>query len=512
MNELKLEMKDIAIEFPGVKALDGVDFSLTSGTIHALVGANGAGKSTLMKVLAGANTHYTGQIYLNGDLVEIRSPKDAKNLGIEIVYQEVDTALIPYLSVAENVMFNTLVNRMGKKQIVNWNKIRKSAQEVLHKLNVDVNINAIASELTLAQKQMILIARCVVEKCKFLILDEPTAPLSTSETQELFRVVKELAKEDVGVVFISHRLNELYEICEWITIMRDGKLVDSMPLTRDLEVNTIVEYMLGQKFEEVYECHPCIIGAPLLEIEGVTEKEGKVKNINMYVREGEIVGIAGLVGAGKTELCKTLFGSYQYTGKVKLRGKELKYHNPHQAVKSGFALVPEERRKEGVLVTDPVYSNISVAAMNKYTNRFSVVNKRKEKEDARTMIKDLGIKTPSENQTVALLSGGNQQKVVVGKWLNSKAEVYIYDEPTKGIDVGAKRDMYELIEKLAAEGKGAIYATCEFIEILSICNRVYVMYDGEIVKELKVADTNEKELLYYSTGGESYESDNIEQA
>ena len=246
MNELKLEMKNIAIEFPGVKALAGVDFSLTSGTIHALVGANGAGKSTLMKVLAGANTHYTGQIYLDGEPVEIRSPKDAKNLGIEIVYQEVDTALIPYLSVAENVMFNTLVNRMGKKQLVNWRNIKKAAKEVLVKLNVDVDVNTLASELTLAQKQMVLIARCVAEKCKFLILDEPTAPLSNAETQELFRVVRDLAKEDVGVVFISHRLNELYEICEWITIMRDGKLVDSMALTRELEANTIVEYMLGR--------------------------------------------------------------------------------------------------------------------------------------------------------------------------------------------------------------------------------------------------------------------------
>lgn len=501
MNELKLEMKNIAIEFPGVKALAGVDFSLTSGTIHALVGANGAGKSTLMKVLAGANTHYTGQIYLDGEPVEIRSPKDAKNLGIEIVYQEVDTALIPYLSVAENVMFNTLVNRMGKKQLVNWRNIKKAAKEVLVKLNVDVDVNTLASELTLAQKQMVLIARCVAEKCKFLILDEPTAPLSNAETQELFRVVRDLAKEDVGVVFISHRLNELYEICEWITIMRDGKLVDSMALTRELEANTIVEYMLGRKFEEVYEKKLCKIGEPLLEIEGVTEKEGKVKNINMVVRKGEIVGIAGLVGAGKTELCKTLFGGYQHTGEIRLNGKKLKCKNPEQAVKNGFALVPEERRKEGILVTDPVYANISVAAMKKYTNALSVVNKKKEKKDAREMIKKLGIKTPSENQIVALLSGGNQQKVVVGKWLNSRAEVYIYDEPTKGIDVGAKRDMYELIENLAAEGKGAVYATCEFTEILSICDRVYVMYDGEIVKELTVSQTDEKELLYYSTGG-----------
>lgn len=502
MNELKLEMKQISIEFPGVKALDGVDFSLTSGTIHALVGANGAGKSTLMKVLAGANTHYQGQIYVGGEQVEIRSPKDAKKQGIEIVYQEVDTALIPYLTVAENVMFNTLVNRMGKKQIVNWSKMKKSANEVLKRLNVKLDVNTVVSDLTLADKQMVLIARCVAEQCRFLILDEPTAPLSNTETEELFRVVRDLAKKDVGVVFISHRLNELYEICQTITIMRDGKLVDNMPLTKDLKPNTIVEYMLGRKFEEAYERKAAKIGGPLLEIEGLCEKEGKINNISMVIRKGEIVGVAGLVGAGKTELCKTLFGAMnQSAGTVTLNGKQIKCKSPSASVKNGLALVPEERRKEGVLVTDPVYANISIAAMKKYIKLLGVVSRRKEKEDARVMIKDLGIKTPSENQQVALLSGGNQQKVVLGKWLNSEAEIYIYDEPTKGIDVGAKRDMYQLIERLAGQGKGAIYATCEFGEILSICDRVYVMYDGEIVKELKVADTDEKELLYYSTGG-----------
>ena len=501
MNNLLLEMKNISIEFPGVKALDGVDFSLMSGTIHAIVGANGAGKSTLMKVLAGANGHYTGAIYLDGEQVQTRSPKDAKKLGIEIVYQEVDTALIPYLSVAENVMFNSLVNRMGKNQLVKWRKIRKAAKEVLDELNVDVDVNELAQNLSLAQKQMVLIARCMAESCKFLILDEPTAPLSNSETQELFRVVRELAKEGVGIVFISHRLNELYEICEQITIMKDGKLVDSMPLSKELEANTIVEYMLGRKYDDVYLKRPCEIGEPLLEVVNMTEKEGRVKDINFLVRKGEIVGVAGLVGAGKTELCKTVFGCYHHTGTIKLNGKKLNCKNQEQAVKNGLALVPEERRKEGVLVTDPVYANISVAAMKKYTNVFSVVNRKREREDACRMIADLGIKTPSENQMVALLSGGNQQKVVVGKWLNSDADVYIYDEPTKGIDVGAKQDMYELIEKLAAEGKGAIYATCEFQEILSICDRVYVMYDGVIVKELMVSDTSEKELLYYSTGG-----------
>ncbi len=502
MNEFKLEMKDISIEFPGVKALSNVDFSLTGGRIHALIGANGAGKSTLMKVLAGANAHYTGQIFVEGEPVEIRCPRNAKDLGIEIVYQEVDTALIPYLTVAENVMFNVLANNMDKKHFIHWGTIRETAKKTLERLNVVLDVNQVVSELTLAEKQMVLIARCVVEKCRLLILDEPTAPLSNSETQELFRIVRELAKDGVGIVFISHRLKELFEICETITVMRDGRVVENMPITSDLKTTDIVELMLGRKMDDNYLKKKIKIGDSLLEVQGLSEAEGRVDDINMNIKRGEIVGIAGLVGAGKTELCKTLFGAFkQSSGTIKLNGKTIKYKNPSEAVKSGFALVPEERRKEGVLITDPVYSNITVASMKKYTGLFSVVNKLKEKKDACRMIKDLGIKTPSECQTVALLSGGNQQKVVLGKWLNSESEIYIFDEPTKGIDVGAKRDMYELIERLAERGKGIIYATCEFQEILTIADRVYVMYDGKIVKELIVADTDEKELLCFSTGG-----------
>ena len=503
MENVKIEMKDISIEFPGVKALSNVDFTIETGKSYALVGANGAGKSTLMKVLAGANTHYTGQIYANGQPIEIRSPKDAVEQKIAIVYQEVDTALIPYLSVAENVMFNIMVNEMGKKQLVKWNEIRRQAKEVLKRFNVDINVNTVVSELSLAQKQMVLIARCVAENCRFLILDEPTAPLSNTETEELFRVVRELIQnENVGVVFISHRLNELYEICEEITIMKDGQNVISLPLTEDLSVNQIVEYMLGRKFDENFPKQKVEIGDVLLRVENLTEKEEKIKDICMTVRRGEIVGVSGLVGAGKTELCKTLFGALKHSsGTIELNGKRITVKDPHAAVRSGLALVPEERRKEGVLIKDPVYSNITVAAMKKYTGALSVVNKAKEKEDARQMIKDLGIKTPSENQIVALLSGGNQQKVAVAKWLNSDAEIYIFDEPTKGVDVGAKRDIFELIERLAANGKGVIYASCEFSEILAIADRTYVMYDGKIVAELDVEEIGEKELLYYSTGG-----------
>lgn len=510
MDKIKLEMKSVSVEFPGVKALSNVDFYLEGGTIHALIGANGAGKSTLMKVLAGANSNYTGEIIIDGEPVEIRSPKDAKNLGIEIVFQEVDTALIPYLSVAENVMFNYIVNKMNKRQLIDWKEIRATASATLKRLNLELDVRRLTSDLTLSEKQMILIARCVVEKCRILILDEPTAPLSNSETQELFRIVRQLAKEGVSVVFISHRISELFEICDLITIMRDGQLVTSMPISPELNQRSVIELMLGHKIKDQYIKKQVNIGSPLLDVTGLSESNNLVKNINLTINKGEIVGIAGLVGAGKTELCKTLFGALkQKSGTIKLNGKEVKYKDPHGAVKCGFALVPEERRKEGVLITDPIYRNTSIASMKKYTKAFSIVNKMKEKKDARAMIDDLGIKTPSEEQVVALLSGGNQQKVVLGKWLNSESEIYIFDEPTKGIDIGAKREMYELIEQLAAQGKGVLYVSCEFQEILSIADRVYVMFDGEIIKEFEtITDTNEKELLYYSMGGKLDERSN----
>ncbi len=502
-NNAKLSMRNISIEFPGVKALSNVDFNLESGQIRALIGANGAGKSTLMKVLSGVNAHYTGTVCIDGEECEIRSPKAAKNLGIEIVYQEVDVALVPYLTVGENIMLNTLANKMAKKQTVNWNHIRKTAREALTRLGMEIDVKKRVSDLSLAEKQMVLIARAVVERCKFLILDEPTAPLSHTETENFFKIVRTLASsENVGIVFISHRLAELFEICEHITIMKDGAVVQDMPITSDLTINQIVEYMLGRKFDENYPKKQVDIGDVLLDVKNLTERDNKVKNIDLTVKKGEIVALAGLVGAGKTELCKTLFGAYRKSaGDISINGKRVNPKNPTQAVARGLALVPEERRKEGVLVTDPVYANITVSSLGKFLNRIGFVSKARQRDAARRKITELGIKTPSENQVVALLSGGNQQKVVVGKWLVSDAEVYIFDEPTKGVDVGAKRDIFQLIEGLAAQGKGVIYASCEFSEILAIADRVYIMFDGEIVKEVDIKDTNEKELLYYSTGG-----------
>lgn len=496
-------MKDIYVEFPGVKALTNVSFNMESGHIYALIGANGAGKSTLMKVLSGVNSHYTGSVSIDGVDCEIRSPKAAKELGIEIVYQEVDVALAQNLSVAENIMLNTLANKMGKKQVVNWAEMRRKSKEALEKLGVDIDVRKRVIELSLAEKQMVLIARAAMEQCKFLVLDEPTAPLSHTETQNLFKTVKHLAEhENVGIVFISHRLAELFEICEYITIMKDGQVVKDMPITPELTINSIVELMLGRKFDENYPKKAVPIGGTLLELQGLTERDNKVKDINLTVKKGEIVGIAGLVGAGKTELCKTIFGAFPISGgNVVLNGSVINPKNPTQAVKRGLALVPEERRREGVLVKDTIYSNLTMPSLQKFLNKFGFVVKSRQFAAAHKLIGELGIKTPSESQIVALLSGGNQQKVVVGKWLLSDSEIYIFDEPTKGVDVGAKRDIFKLIEDLAEQGKGIIYASCEFSEIMAIADRTYVMFDGEIVREVAVKDTNENELLYYATGG-----------
>lgn len=497
---MKLQMKNINIEFPGVRALNNVDFSTETGSIHALIGANGAGKSTLMKVLSGAHNHYTGEIQLDGESVEIRTPADAQKLGIQTVYQEVDTAIIPSLTVAENIMLNHTVQATENKHWVNWKQLYKQAEAILSGMNLNIPVKKLAGELTLAEKQLVLIARATSSNCSFLILDEPTAPLSQTETSELFRITRDLAKRNVGIIFISHRMPEIFELCDELTIMRNGELVVKKAIP-ETDTHQVIEYMLGRKLEDQFPPRSSTIGEPLLEVEGLTDGD-KVKNTSLHVKAGEIIGLAGLVGAGKTELCKALFGAAPTkSGTVKLRGETLKLASPHDAVKSGLALVPEERRKEGVLVAESVTSNLTAVNLKKFSKYFSFIDRRAEKKTALEYIKALGIKAPSENATVENLSGGNQQKVAIGRWLIADADVYIFDEPTKGVDVGAKRDIFDLIAQLAAQGKGVIYASSELSEIVGITNRVYVLYDGEPVKELETASTTEEELLFYSTGG-----------
>jgi simple sugar transport system ATP-binding protein len=502
MEKKVLQTKNVSISFPGVLALDSVDFEVETGEIRAVVGANGAGKSTLMKVLAGANPTYTGDVLLDGQTVELRTPIDAKKLGVQIVYQEVDTSLVPTLSVAENIMINEMVMSGGLR--MDWKTTRQEAKKALERLHIkNIDVNTLVQNLTLAQKQMVLIARAIRLNCNFLILDEPTAPLSMSETKELFDVVRHLRdQENLAVIFISHRLNEILEICEKYTVMRNGQIVDTSPVTEQTTTKEIVEKMLGRSFEESFPKEKCEIGDVIFRTEHLSGADGKVDDVSIEVRAGEIIGIAGLVGAGKSELCKTIFGAYKKTGgSVWLGGKEMRIRTPADAVKGGIALVPEERRKEGVLVEESVSLNLSAAALDQFCTA-SFVNKRKVNQNADKFVESLGIKTPSIKQLVKNLSGGNQQKVAVGKWLTADGELYIFDEPTKGVDVGAKQDIFRLINDIAKQGKAVIYATCEDSELLSLTDRIYVMYSGRVMAELETAKTSDDEIMFYAVGGQ----------
>lgn len=500
--QVKLEMKEISIAFPGVQALSAVNFQMLSGTSHALIGANGAGKSTLMKVLAGAYDHYTGTIELDGKPLQIRKPKDAKDGGIQIVYQEVDMLLVPNLSVAENILLERLVHDSKDKTLVNWRKIHRDAAAIMQQIGFALPTGKLVQELTLAEKQLVLIARAISKECKFLILDEPTAPLSDSETSRLFALIERLKKEGVGIIFISHRLPELFQICDDITILRDGKLVISAPINT-MDQLQVTQHMLGTQLGGQFPQRTPSIGELAFEAEQIADDD-KVHGVSLKVHKGEIVGIAGLVGAGKTELCRILFGAApKKRGSVRMHGKALQYRTPHEAVAGGLAMIPEERRREGIFVDEIVGVNLTVANLTPHTSMKLWLNKTKERIAASSMIVKLGIKTPSEKTMVANLSGGNQQKIAIGKWLLADAELYIFDEPTKGVDVGAKRDIYNLIAELAAQGKSVIFASSETNEMIGITDRMYVMYDGKVAKELVTAQTNEEEIMFYSTGGQA---------
>lgn len=490
-------MTGISLAFPGVQALKQVSFEVKSGEIHALVGANGAGKSTLMKVLSGAETADEGTIRLDGQELSITSPRDAKQIGIDLVQQEVDVALVPYLTVAENICLDLLTDGT-MTGFVSQRRYIQRAKEALATLQADISVKTRVEELRLAEKQLVLIARALVQERRFLILDEPTAPLSQAETSHLFSVVRRLAERGLGIIFISHRLQELYEICDSISVMRDGQLISRHLLT-DITKEAVVEQMLGRQLTSVAKTSR-VNATNVLTVESATNTD--VHDISLTVQAGEVVGIAGLVGAGKTELCKALFGDRPFQeGEVRIGGKAHRLRNPQAAIQAGIGLVPEERRKEGILVADSVAENLTAAAAHDFVNRWGLMDRRKEADQASQWVKELGIKVADVKQEVGQLSGGNQQKVAIGKWLLTDVSVLVLDEPTKGVDVGAKQDIYRLIDGLAQQQKGILYATSEWDELLTVTDRIYVMFDGRIVHETKTADTSEETLLWYATGG-----------
>lgn len=497
MSSSLLEMRNISISFAGFPALRQVDFTLEGGSVHALVGANGAGKSTLMAVLSGTHDHYTGQVTIDGQPVNIRLPHQARDHGIHLVQQEVDVALVPTLNVAENIMLDRL-SEPGHWH--NWSQLYLQAQRLTAELGLNIDLRARIESCTLAEKQLILLARALSHKCRFLILDEPTAPLDQAESARLFALVRKLKAAGMAVVFISHRIHELRDICDRMTVLRDGRLVsdDSMD---GLSNEHIIEKMIGHQLDDIYPPRrPAHSGETLLQIQGMHDRD-KLRDISLRLHRGEILGIAGLAGAGKTELCKALFGATpSQVESGELNGKPWKPKEPHLSVEQGLALVPEERRKEGIFIDEDIPMNLSVTADDTFS-RWSIFNRRQSLSWAKDIISRLGIRASGPMQKLARLSGGNQQKVAIGKWLRSESQVLIFDEPTKGVDIKAKTDVFRLIDGLAQQGKGIIYASGEFAELVGLCDRILVLWDGRIVAELDAADVDEETLLVYSTGG-----------
>ena len=493
----RLEMRNISLAFGGFAALTQVDFVAEGHSVHALTGANGAGKSTLMAVLAGAHSHYSGEIWLDGAPVSIRSPRDAKRLGIHLVQQEVDVALVPQLSVAENILLDRLAE---PGHGFHWRAIRRQARALLAQLEANIDVNQLVERCTLAEKQQILLARALSHHCRFLILDEPTAPLDQHESERLFAVVRRLQNSGIGVVFISHRIHELKAICDRLTVLRDGRLIESGPMAA-LSGEQIVEKMLGHQLTDIYPPRRPESAQPLLlAVEGLHD-DRLLQDISLRLHQGEILGIAGLAGAGKTELCKALFGaSKSRVTRGELHGRPWRPRSPHDSVSRRMALVPEERRKEGIFIDEPVAMNLSVSADSSFS-RWSLFGHRQAWRWAEAVIQRLNVRTTGPGQPLRRLSGGNQQKIALGKWLRSHADVLIFDEPTKGVDIKAKTELFRLISGLAQEGKGVIYASGEFSELVGLCDRICVLWDGRIVAELDGRAATEETLLLYSTGG-----------
>jgi len=480
VDKFLLEVKNVSKSFPGVKALDDVTIHVRHSEIHAFIGENGAGKSTLMKILNGVYTKDSGDIYIDGEKAEIHSPNDARRYGISIIYQEQN--VIPELSVAESIY----VGRMPKKGLfIDWKKANRDAKALLDTIGFDMDPRRLVGTLSVAELQMLEIVKAIsYEGTKIVLMDEPSASLTTRECKTLFQVVRNLKANGISVIYISHKLEEIFEICEWVTVLRDGKIVSSDPI-EDLNINIITSRMIGREVTQQFPSRPKDVrrDEELLRVEGLCSA-GKFEDISFCVHRGEVLGIAGLVGAGRTEIARAIFGvDYMDSGSILMHGKKIKINNPTEAIRSGICYLSEDRKTEGLCLNSSVMWNITAANFASILNR-GFLDSKKEKSVARKYIDQLRIKTPSQQQLAGNLSGGNQQKIVVGKWLNTEVDVFIFDEPTRGIDVGAKYEIYLLINELVAQGKGVILISSELPEVLGMSDSMLVIRRGRVSAHL----------------------------
>ncbi len=492
-----LEMRNISKRYPGVRALDNVSLSVGKAEIHALLGENGAGKSTMMKILAGAQSGDEGEILIDGSTVTIDSPQKAMDLGISIIYQEFN--LVPYLSAGENIFLGR-EPRAKVPGFVDFKTLYSVSQQVIDKLGVKMDARAPVNTLSIAQQQMVEIAKATSKSSKIIVMDEPSATLTDHELKALFALMRQLKAEGVSIVYISHRLEEVFEVCDRATIMRDGHWVATKDV-KDLTRDEIIKLMVGRELKDAIPKVAADQGSVALKVTGLN-RTGVLHDINFEVRKGEVLGIAGLVGAGRTETARAIFGADPIdSGTIEVNGKAVKINTPQDAIANGIGLVTEDRKQQGLILGMAVRENTTLANLSAISS-LGFIRQKDEKGISEKYRGDLAIKTPSIEQTVQNLSGGNQQKVVLAKWLFTGSKVLIFDEPTRGIDVGAKSEIYKLMNELAAQGVAIIMISSELPEVMGMSDRILVMHEGRITGELNRADATQEKIMHLATGGE----------
>jgi len=495
MNEFVLEMRNVIKRFPGVLALDNVQFNLRPREVHCLVGENGAGKSTLMKILSGAQPMDSGEILLSGERVDIHSPHHAQQLGISMIYQEFN--LSPYLSVAENIFLGREPH-IGKTPFINWAKMYADAREVLGRIRVDLDVRKPVNECSVAQQQMVEIAKAISFNSKIIVMDEPSATLTDHELRALFDLIRTLRRQDIGLVYISHRLEEIFEIGDRLTVMRDGQYIGTHAVC-DLKRDDIIRMMVGRELKDEFPKEVIPAGEERLRVEGLTRR-GAFENVSFSLRAGEIVGLTGLVGAGRTEVARAIFGADTLdAGTITLDGKSVSVGSPQDAIRLGIGLLTEDRKGQGLVLGMTVRENTTLANLKSLV-RIVFVDRRRERAVTEQYVKELQIKTPSIEQSAQNLSGGNQQKVVLAKWLFTESKILIFDEPTRGIDVGAKVEIYRLMNDLARRGACILMISSELPEVLGMCDRILVMHEGRLAGELGRAEATQERIMQLATG------------
>jgi len=487
VQDIILSINHISKRYPGVKALDDVSFQVERGKVHAICGENGAGKSTLIKILTGAITPSEGSIDFNGHSYTKLTPRQSMSIGISAIYQEF--SLIPQLTVAENIFYG---REMKKGMLRDIAAMEKRAGELCRDMGVEIDVHKRVCDLGVAWQQIVEILKAVSMKSELVIMDEPTAPLTVRETQVFFNIVKKMREEKITIIFISHRLEEVFEICDEVTVLCDGRYVMTSPVEK-ITKHDLITSMVGRELSDSYPKAKSQPGEVILRAENITNQ--RVKGASFELHRGEILGFSGLVGAGRTELARAIFGADPITdGEITFKGKRFIPKNPRKALESGIGLIPEDRKAQGVVLCLSVRENIVYSILHRIS-RLSVVSKSKEKEVVEEYIRDLAVKTPSADQLVAKLSGGNQQKVVLSRVLATNCDVIIFDEPTRGIDVGAKSEIYELMRRLAEQGKGIIMISSEMPELIGMSDRIIVMSNGYVCQELKPDEYDQARIL-----------------